>query len=270
MKIVMSRDGTLIACEQGGRGPHLVLVHGTSANSLRWEAVRPRLEEHFTVTRMDRRGRGGSGDSTEYAIEREFEDVAAVVNSLESPVLLFAHSFGAVCALEAAMRTDKLAGLMLYEAPVCEGESLASPDLLERLENLLATGDREGVLRTFLAEVPRASPNEIEMFASSPAWPGRIAAAHTLPRELRSLDAYRLHEQVGKLSIPVLLLLGGDSPPVFSRANAALEKTLPNSRSVVMPGQKHNAMDTAPDLLVRTVLDFWRDVVLSAADEVIR
>src|SRR5262245_5969258 len=149
MKIV-SRDGTLIACEQGGRGPHLVLVHGTSANSLRWEEVRPRLEEHFTVTRIDRRGRGGSGDSAEYAIEREFEDVATVVNALEAPVLLFGHSFGAVCALEAAMRTEKLAGLMLYEAPVCEGESLASPDLLERLESLLATGDREGVLSTLL------------------------------------------------------------------------------------------------------------------------
>ena len=70
MKTVTSGDGTLIAYEQGGRGPHLVLVHGTSANSLRWEMVRPRLEEHFTVTRMDRRGRGGSGDSTEYAIEQ--------------------------------------------------------------------------------------------------------------------------------------------------------------------------------------------------------
>jgi pimeloyl-ACP methyl ester carboxylesterase len=269
MKIVASRDGTLIAYEQGGRGPHLVLVHGTSANSLRWETVRPRLEEHFTVTRMDRRGRGDSGDRTEYAIEREFEDVAAVVNALDAPVLLFGHSFGAVCALEAAMRTDKLSGLVLYEAPVCEGESLTSPDLLERLENLLATGDREGVLRTFLAEVPRVSPNEIEMLASSPAWPGRIAAAHTLPRELRSLNAYRLPEQLGKLSIPVLLLLGGDSPPVFGRANAALEKTLPNSRSEVMPGQKHYAMDTAPELLVGAVLDFWRDVALTAADEVI-
>ena len=259
MKIVASRDGTLIACEQGGRGPHLVLVHGTSSNSSRWEAVRPLLEEHFTVARMDRRGRGGSGDSTEYAIEREFEDVATVVNDLDAPILLFGHSFGAVCALEAAMRTDKLAGLVLYEAPVCEGESLTSPDLLDRLENLLSNGDREGVLRTFLA------PKDFEMQVSSPAWPGRIAAAHTLPRELRSLDAYRLPEQVGKLTIPVLLLLGGDSPPIFGRANAVLERTLPNSRSVVMPGQRHNAMDAAPDLLVGAVLDFWRNVALSAA-----
>lgn len=256
MKTVTSGDGTLIAYEQGGRGSHLVLVHGTSADSLRWETVRPHLEEHFTVTTMDRRGRGGSGDSREYAIEREFEDVAAVVNALDAPVLLFGHSYGAICALEAATRTDKLSGLVLYEPPVKEGESLTSPELLARLEILLAAGDREGVVRTFLAEVPRLSPNEIEILASSPDWPGRIAAAHTLPREVRSVDAYRLSDQVGKLSIPVLLLLGGDSPPVFGRAIAALETILPNSRTVVMPGQKHVAMDTAPDLLVGAVLDF--------------
>jgi pimeloyl-ACP methyl ester carboxylesterase len=260
MKTVTSGDGTLIAYEQGGRGPHLLLVHGTSSNSSRWQAIRPRLEEQFTLTRMDRRGSGGSGDSKKYAIEREFEDVATVVNALDAPVLLFGHSFGGVCALEAAIRTDKLAGLVLYEAPVFEGESLTPPDLLERLESLLAAGDREALLRTFLAEVPRLSPQEIEMHASSSAWPGRIAAAHTLPRELRSLRAYRPPEQVGKLAVPVLLLLGSDSPPIFGRSNAALEKTLPNSRSVVMPGQKHIAMDTAPDLLVGAVLDFWRDV----------
>jgi pimeloyl-ACP methyl ester carboxylesterase len=115
MKSVTSGDGTLIAYEQGGRGPHLVLVHGISGNSSVWEAVRPRLEEHFTVARMDRRGRGGSGDSTEYSIEREFEDVASVVNALDAPVLLFGHSYGAICALEAATRTDKLSGLVLYE-----------------------------------------------------------------------------------------------------------------------------------------------------------
>lgn len=261
MKTVTSGDGTSIAYEQGGRGSHLVLVHGISGNSLSWETVRPHLEEHFTTTRMDRRGRGGSGDSTEYSIEREFEDVAAVVNALDAPVLLFGHSYGAICALEATTRTDRLSGLVLYDTPpVMEGESLTSPEVLERLEILLAAGDREGVVRTFMAEVPRVSPDEVEILASSPAWPGRIAAAHTLPRELRSMDAYRLPDQVGKLSIPVLLLLGGDSPPAFGRANAALETILPNCRTVVMPGQKHVAMETAPDLLVGAVLDFWLGV----------
>ena len=92
-------------------------------------------------------------------------------------------------------------------------------------------------------------------------WPGRVAAAHTLPRELRAEEAYRLPTNlVGKLSIPVLLLLGGDSPPFAGRANAVLEKTLPNSRTVVMRGQQHIAMDTGPDLVAGAVLGFWRDI----------
>lgn len=110
MNTVMSADGTSIAYEQGGAGPHLVLVHGTSANRTSFASIRPRFEEHFTVTTMDRRGCGDSGDSPEYAIDREFEDVVAVVKAVGAPVLLFGHSYGALCALGAAMQTDKLSG----------------------------------------------------------------------------------------------------------------------------------------------------------------
>lgn len=261
MKTVASADGTLIAYEQGGSGPHLVLVHGSVSNRRRWTSIRPRFEEHFTVTAMDRRGRGDSGDSPNYAIEREFEDIAAVVNKLDAPVLLFGHSYGALCALEAAMRTDKLVGLILYEPWISEGESLYSSEQLERLDTLLAAGDREGVVKALFAEIFGMPPHEIELLTTSLAWPGRVAAAHTLPRECRAEDAYRLPaDRVGKLSIPVLLLLGGDSPPLAGRVNAMLEKTLPNTRTVVMPGQQHIAMDTGPDLVVGAVLGFWRDL----------
>jgi pimeloyl-ACP methyl ester carboxylesterase len=101
----------------------------------------------------------------------------------------------------------------------------------------------------------------MELLLSSPSWASRLAAAHTIPREARAEEAYRLPaDQVGKLSIPVLLVLGGDSPHLAGRVNAMLQKTLPNARTVVMPGQQHIAMDTGPDLLVGSVLDFWRDV----------
>ena len=232
-----------------------------AANRARWASIRPRLEEHFTVTTMDRRGRNDSGDSPEYAIAREFEDVSAVINAIAAPVLLFGHSSGGIFALEAAMRTDKVAGLVLYEPSTFEGEVQYPSKQLERLETLLAAGDREGVVKAFFADIVGMSPHEIEILTSSPAWPGRVAAAHTLPRELRTEEAYRLPaDRVGTLSMPVLLLLGGDSPPFFGHAIAALEKTLPNSRTVVMPGQRHIAMDTGPDLLVSAVLDFWREI----------
>jgi pimeloyl-ACP methyl ester carboxylesterase len=101
-EIVTSKDGTRIACFRSGEGPPLVLVHGTAADHGRWRPVLPAFEERFTVCAVDRRGRGGSGDSDDYAIEREFEDVAAVVDSLGEPVNLLGHSYGALCALEAS------------------------------------------------------------------------------------------------------------------------------------------------------------------------
>ncbi len=160
------------------------------------------------------------------------------------------------------MQTDKLAGLVLYEPAIYgEGESGVTPEQLDRLEALLAVGDREGVVTAFMGEILGIPSHQLEAMKSSPAWPGRVAAAHTLPRELRAEEAYRLAaDRVGKLSIPVLLLLGGESPPFFGRVIAELEKTLPNSRTVIMPGQQHIAMDTGPDLLVGAVLGFWRDV----------
>ena len=102
---VTSKDGTPLAYWRCGEGPPLVLVHGTAADHSRWGPVLPAFEERFTVYAVDRRGRGGSGDSDEYAVEREFEDVAAVVDSLGEPVNLLGHSYGALCALEAALLT---------------------------------------------------------------------------------------------------------------------------------------------------------------------
>jgi pimeloyl-ACP methyl ester carboxylesterase len=131
MQTVASADGTSIAFERGGSGADLVLVHGTAADRARWAAIRPQLEEHFTVTAVDRRGRGDSGDGRNYAAEREYDDIVAVVDALDPPVLLFGHSFGAICSLEAALRTDRLDGLILYEPPMFEGQA-ASPEKVQR------------------------------------------------------------------------------------------------------------------------------------------
>jgi pimeloyl-ACP methyl ester carboxylesterase len=257
-KFVASTDGTLIGYEQCGSGPNLLLVHGTATIRAQWASI---FEQHFTVTVMDRRGRGGSGDSSDYAIEREFEDVAAMVNALDAPVLLFGHSYGGLCALGSAMLTDKLAGLILYEPALSDGEALYSLAQLAQLETFLAAGDHEGLVRTFLGGVVGMPPHEVELLASSQAWPNRVATAPTIPREMRAEQTYRIPvDSLGRLNIPVLLLSGGDSPPDLGAGMAKLENILPNSRTVTMPGQQHIAMYTAPDLLVGAVLDFWRDI----------
>jgi len=144
----MSPDGTPIAYHRRGSGPPLVLVHGTgAANALAWTAVLPALEEHFTIYAVDRRGRGDSGDSVPYAIEREFEDIAAVVDATGEPANLLGHSFGALCALEAALRTRMVRRLVLYEPEIHPPAAAPFPgEHIQLLAALLAAGDREGVL----------------------------------------------------------------------------------------------------------------------------
>jgi pimeloyl-ACP methyl ester carboxylesterase len=259
MQYATSADGTRIAYEQGGSGPQLLLVHGSVLNRARWATIRPRFERHFTVSAMDRRGYGESGDQPDYAIEREFEDIVAVIDALESPVLLFGHSFGALCALEAATRTERLAGLVLYEPFIGEGEGFCTPEQLRRLDDLLAGGDRAGVVRAFMAEVMGMAPAQIEALQSSPTWANRVAAAHTIPREHRAEERYRLPaERAARLATLTLLLQGGDSLPVFAAVIARLRSILPNAGTTVLQGQQHMAMETAPDLVVSAVLDFWR------------
>ena len=117
---VTSKDGTRIGVECAGTGPTLLFVHGGVGDRTRWTPMFPLLASRFTVCAMDRRGRGASGDSVEYSLLKEAEDVAAVVNSRVGPVFVFGHSLGGVAALEATFLTDRIARLMLYEPPLHE------------------------------------------------------------------------------------------------------------------------------------------------------
>ena len=151
---VTSRDGTEIAYWTSGEGPPLVVVHGTPADHTRWKPLLPHLEPHVTVHAMDRRGRGASGDAPDYDLTREFEDVAAVVDSVaeasRSPVALYGHSHGGFCAFGGATLTANLGRLVLYEGwPVPDPTVFALPvEVEEQMDALLADGDREGVIQT--------------------------------------------------------------------------------------------------------------------------
>jgi pimeloyl-ACP methyl ester carboxylesterase len=259
MEKVLSQDGTPIAYERTGAGSPLVLVHGTTADHTRWTPVLPPLEEHFAVYAVDRRGRGGSGDAASYSIEREFEDVAAVVDSIGGPVDVLGHSYGALCSLEAAMRTMNVGRLVLYEPPLPVGfENVYPPEIVNKMEALLAAGDRDGVVMLMLRDVVRMPPHELALLRSVPAWAGRVAAAHTIVREIQAANGgYDFRpERFRSLMTPTLLLLGGDSPAFIRAATESLHGLLPNSRVVVMPDQQHTAMNTAPALFVREVLAF--------------
>jgi pimeloyl-ACP methyl ester carboxylesterase len=254
---VESRDGTMIACHVAGDGPPLVLVHGTSADHTRWASVLSRLSARFTTYAVDRRGRGASSDATAYSIESEFDDLAAVVDSIGGDVDVVGHSYGAVCALEAALRTRHLRRLVLYEPPLPIGIEIYPPGLIDRLQTLLAAGDREGVVTTFLRDVVRMPADELDLMRRDPSWDGRLAGAHTIPRELRIADVYEPDfARFATVSVPTLLLVGGDSPPFLVEPSRRLNETIGGSRLTTMQGQQHVAMTTAPDLFLTAVINF--------------
>lgn len=255
---IRSKDGTLIAYQKRGAGAPLLLVHGTLGSSRRWPILAA-LEQHFTVYALDRRGYGESGDSNSYAVEREFEDIVAVANALGDGVNLLGHSFGGLCALEAALDIPQLRSLIVYEPsplPV-PGVPLYPDGIIDRFEALLAAGDREQIVLTVFRELVGMPPHEIELLKTSPVFPAQIAAAHAVPRESRAEEAYRFEPgRFRKLDVPTLLLLGGDSPSFFRTTIETWHAALPNSRIVVLPGQQHIAHYTAPDLFVHEVRTF--------------
>lgn len=255
---VASSDGTQIAYERSGAGPVLVLVHGTSVERFSFRFLEPLLKDRFTLCAVDRRGRGESGDSSDgYSIEQEFADVAAVVDSLGEPADLFGHSYGATVALGAAAVAANLHRLILYEpAP---GVPQVEPELLTRLDALLAADERDQLLSVFLTEVGLDS-DALAQLRASQIWAPRVAAAHTIARELRAEEAYRPNSKAfSSLAIPTLLLVGSESPEWAKTGTEVARSALPGSRVTELEGESHLAILTAPELVAAEVARFLGD-----------
>jgi pimeloyl-ACP methyl ester carboxylesterase len=254
MRRVRCGGGVEIAVWSSGQGPALLLVHGTTAD--RWDTVLPELGAHFRVYTMDRRGRGESGDAEPYRVEAEFDDVAAVVDSIGGDVSVLGHSYGALCSLEAARRTSGITKLVLYEPPL--GGALAPDESwLVKAQQEIDRGERDAVLVSFFTEVVGAPADQLSTLRELPGWQARLKAVHTIPREFRAAVAYQLDPSaVSEVKIPVLLLRGGDTD-WSDVPTAQLEAALPHAHTTVMPGQQHVAMDTGkPHFLPRRVRVF--------------
>ena len=257
----VSRDGTHIGYYTTGQGPPLVLVHGGLGDHTRWAALRPYLEPHFTVCAMDRRGRGASGDHSDYDVAREFEDVAAVVDavadSTTSHVTVVGSSAGASFAVAAAALTPNIGRLVLFEPATGELMKLLPPELQDQLDALLAADDREGILQTAYRQLVGLSDEQIDDLRAQPSWANRLTAAHTVPRELR-IPPERFFDprQAEAVAVPALVMIGGETPEPFRVGAQHVADTLPHASVAVLEGQGHGAELFAPALVADAMLEF--------------
>lgn len=261
----VSRDGTEIAYWTSGEGPPLVVVHGTPADHTRWRPLLPYLEPQFTVHAMDRRGRGASSDGPEYALAREYEDIAAVVDTVarasEAPVDLYGHSLGGVFAFGAATLTSNIRKLVLYEGwPLPDPTAYALPPEVEAcMDALLAEGDLDAVVETLFRSFELISDEDWKAFRAAPSWQGRVAAAHTITRECRAVQEVRLDPQLAaKVTVPTLLITGDNSGDPARPFVDEVASALPDARIVTIEDQEHVADVMAPDVFAGHLLEFLR------------
>lgn len=260
--VLHAPDGTRIAIFVTGEGPPMVLVHGAAADHTTFRVVEPLLATRYAVHSIDRRGRGASGDGAGYAIEREFDDLAVVVDTVASRsgrgVDVVGHSFGGRVGLGAALRTANLRRLVVYEgAPAPPDAPYQARDLVPRLRSLADAGRNDELLVTFLAEVIGMSRADVAAYRANPVWSARVAAAPTIVREIEAeVSAAAGLDVLGGIRIPVLQILGGASLPAFRSATEALDARLADGRVAVIEGAKHAAHHTHPERFVAEIQAF--------------
>ena len=249
MRTITSKDGTPIAFDRSGSGPAVILVSG----AIQHRAIDPsttRLAEHlsprFTVVHYDRRGRGDSGDTAPYAVEREIDDIGALIQDAGGSASLFGMSSGAVLALDAAARGLAVTKLALYEPPFMVDDSRppVPEDYRERLAGMLSEGRRGDAVELFMTEAVGVPAEAVSPMRGAPFWSGLESVAHTLPYD----DAIMGDLTSGKplpparwagVTIPTLVIDGGDSPTWARNAVQAIVDVLPQAQRRTLAGQTH-------------------------------
>ncbi len=247
---VISKDGTRIACYQSGSGPALIIVNGALSDHSSVVPLLPYLEPHLRVISYDRRGRGGSGDTKPYSVEKEIEDLEAVSALANGPVYLYGHSSGGILLLRAALSGFKAGRLVLHEPPF---DRNTHAGLAERISSCIEKGDREGALALFFKEALGFQDEMILRMKSAPHWRHLLALAHTLAYDIIISGDGEMPTGTSELDIPTLVLLGGSSPGWMREAMEQLANALPNGTLAVLPGQGHSA---APEILSKELLRF--------------
>ena len=239
-----------------------MLVGGALADRSASPSLATLLAQRFTVIAFDRRGRGDSGDTAPYAVDREVEDIAALLDEAGGSAFLFGHSSGAVLALETArMLPGRVLKLALYEPPFVVDDSRPGPpaDFVTHLETLVSEGRSGDAVAYFMTTGPGVPAEVVESMRGEGYWPSLEAVAHTLVYEGMIMAGLmggspEPLERWASLSVPTLVMDGGASPPWQRAAVRALASVLPDARQRTLADQDHGPAD---DVLAPVLVDFF-------------
>jgi pimeloyl-ACP methyl ester carboxylesterase len=261
MNHVISKDGTTIAFERSGDGPPVILVSGASADRSAGSALAALLAPQLAVFNYDRRGRGDSGDTLPYAVEREIEDIEALLVEAGGSACVLGWSSGAVLALDAAAHGLPITKLALYEPPFIVDDSRppVPEDYVNRLTELAATGHRGEAVEYFMTQAILLPADMIAQIRLSPMWPELEKLAQTLAYDGAVMgDTMRGNplpeDRWSSVTIPTLIMDGGASPEFMHNAAGALAETLAHAQRRTLEGQTHAV---APEVLAPVLEAFF-------------
>ncbi|MFE0690563.1 alpha/beta fold hydrolase [Streptomyces xiamenensis] len=261
---VVSADGTTIAFRRSGSGPAVILVASALADRSDGAKLAGLLARHFTVINYDRRGRGASGDGARYAVEREIEDIAALLEHCGGSASVFGSSSGAVLALRAAAAGLDIPRLALYEPPFAvDGDAFGPPaDFAGRIDALLTEDRRGDAVKLFMTKAQGMPGLLVASMRLMPGvWSGLKALAPTLPYDIAVMGDTQRGEPLkadewSSVASRTLVLTGGKSPEGFHQAARALTEVLPHAEHRTLDGLNHGAVVMAPKKLAPSLVPF--------------
>ena len=272
MHTVTSADGSTIAYDRSGEGPVVILVGGALSyrKFSKMEEIAAALAEHCTVINYDRRGRGDSTENGTYALEREIEDLAAIIDAEGGRASLWGWSSGGALALRAAAAGIGVERVSVYEVPFMVQPGLSRPtrDYGERIDELLAAGDRNGLVKHFMRNAVGIPAPFVALMRVSPMWKDLRSTAHTLGHDWAALGAHTMYgapldpQEWADVTMPALVIYGGKSQEPLREGSKALGAVLPNAELHEIPGARHNIKTS---VVVPLIAKFFVEPVTASA-----
>src|SRR5690348_2283447 len=260
MHILSSRDGTTIAYDEQGEGPALILVDGAlTVHSSGSGELAKLLAPHFTVLGFDRRGRGQSGDTLPYSVDREIDDIEALIDRAGGPAFLYGHSSGGPLAMRAAVRLGrKVSKIALYEPPYNNDPAVQESwsQYLRQLRQALAEGRRGDAVALFMRFVG-TSAEQVDGMRRAPFWPGMEAVAPTLAYDHAAIlgEPWSVPaELAARVPVPALVISGDAGLPFMPGAARVLSQAIPQGQLRMLAGQTH---EVKPDALAPVLVEFF-------------